>query len=152
MRTVPRIQGKGNAARLGPADSGAATRARYARGDGQPGLVRWGHQRGSVYAADQKLPVPAAFGLSASSVLRRTENRRVCAAFLRSLVERGFTGGNGLLLVLDGAKGLRAAVAEVSVTTTNMLESIMAQVEQRTELITGGRATRRSGGVPPRCS
>jgi putative transposase len=42
-----------------------------------------------------------------------TENRRVCAAFLRRLVERGFQADDGLLVVLDGAKGLRAAVAEV---------------------------------------
>lgn len=27
---------------------------RYARGDGAPERVRWGHQRGSVYLADQK--------------------------------------------------------------------------------------------------
>ncbi len=42
-----------------------------------------------------------------------TENQRVCAAFLRELVARGFTGADGLLVVLDGAKGLRAAVADV---------------------------------------
>src|SRR3990170_4032847 len=30
---------------------------RYARGDGAPHLVRWGRQRGSVYLADQKLPI-----------------------------------------------------------------------------------------------
>jgi putative transposase len=42
-----------------------------------------------------------------------TENRKSCAAFLRSLVERGFTPTDGLLVILDGAKGLRAAVAEV---------------------------------------
>jgi transposase-like protein len=41
-----------------------------------------------------------------------TENRRVCAAFLRSLIERGFRASDGLLVVLDGAKGLRAAVTE----------------------------------------
>lgn len=197
--------------------------ARYARADGRPELVRWGQQRGSVYLADQKLPVvvprvrdrarqlevplatyqqlqqpravdeglfrrilgglacreyaacaeavPEAFGLARSTVSRRfvrasarrlrelqerslagerwvallidgktfaddtlvialgvtlqgekrvlglvqtaTENQRVCAAFLGELVERGFTAGDGLLVVLDGAKGLRAAVAEV---------------------------------------
>ncbi len=196
---------------------------RYARAGGQPALVRWGRQQGSVYLADQKVPVPVprvrdrvrgverplatyqelqtpraldegllrrvlgglacrdyaacaeavpeAFGLSRSSVSRRfvqasarqlrtlqerslageqwvalvidgktfaedslvlalgvsvsgekrllglvqtaTENRRVCAAFLRSLLERGFTADDGLLVVLDGAKGLRAAVSEV---------------------------------------
>jgi len=31
--------------------------ARYSRTGGQPGLARWGSQRGSVYLADQKLPV-----------------------------------------------------------------------------------------------
>ena len=42
-----------------------------------------------------------------------TENKRVCATFLRDLVERGFTTPRGLLVVLDGAKGLRAAVRDV---------------------------------------
>lgn len=196
---------------------------RYARTGRQPGLVRWTPQAGSIYLADQKLPVtvprvrdrqanrevplttyqrfqtprhfdtgllqrvlgglatreyarcaeavPEAFGLSASSVSRRfirasarqlqtllerrldtetfvavvldgktfaddgmvtalgvtagghkrilgfvqtaTENRRVCAAFLRGLVERGLRAEEGLLVVTDGAKGLHAAVAEV---------------------------------------
>ena len=42
-----------------------------------------------------------------------TENKRTCAAFVRELVERGFTAPHGLLVVLDGAKGLRAAVRDV---------------------------------------
>jgi transposase-like protein len=42
-----------------------------------------------------------------------TENRRVCAAFLRGLVERGLRAEAGLLVVTDGAKGLHAAVHEV---------------------------------------
>lgn len=42
-----------------------------------------------------------------------TENERVCAAFLRELVERGFQTPSGLLVVLNGAKGLSAAVREV---------------------------------------
>jgi putative transposase len=42
-----------------------------------------------------------------------TENRRVCAAFLRTLVERGLRAEAGLLVVTDGAKGLHAAVEEV---------------------------------------
>lgn len=197
--------------------------ARYAHGDGRPGVVRWGQQAGSIYLADQKLPVtvprvrdrrahhevplptyqqlqapraqdvglfrrvlgglscreyeaaaeavPEAFGLARASVSRRfirasarelrrvqerrlddaqwlvlvldgktfagdqlvialgvtttgekrilglvqtaTENRRVCAAFLRALGERGFPLDRPLLVVLDGAKGLRAAVREV---------------------------------------
>jgi transposase-like protein len=196
---------------------------RYARTGGQPGLVRWSHQGGSVYLADQKLPlpvprvrdlarntevplqtyqqlreprqgdlglfrkvllglscrdyaacaeaVPAAFGLSSSTVSRRflrasarklraflerrldhydivallldgktfaedamvialgvtltgekillgfvqtaTENEQVCAAFLRDLVERGLQYAQGLLCVIDGSKGLRAALQTV---------------------------------------
>jgi transposase-like protein len=42
-----------------------------------------------------------------------TENRKVCAAFLRELVERGLRVDLGLLVVTDGAKGLHAAVREV---------------------------------------
>ena len=196
---------------------------RYAREDGVPALVRWGQQRGSIYLADQKVPmavprvrdrqagrevrlpsyaalqvpraqdlglfrrvlsgiscrdyaaaaeaVPAAFGLAKTSVSRRfirasardlarlqersladqrwlalvldgktfaedtllvalgvtptgekrilgmvqtaTENKAVCAAFLRELVGRGFPADQPILVVLDGAKGLRAAVADV---------------------------------------
>lgn len=196
---------------------------RYAREGRQPGHVRWTRQRGSIYLADQKIPievprvrdrlrgqevplqtyerlqhpraldtgllhkvlgglatreyarcaeaVPEAFGLSASTVSRRfkrasarklqelserrldgydlvalildgktfaedemvaavgvavtgekvllgfvqtaTENRKVCATFLRGLVERGLRVDLGLLVVTDGAKGLHAAVREV---------------------------------------
>ncbi len=42
-----------------------------------------------------------------------TANKTVCAAFLRELQERGFTSPTGLLVVLDGSKGLRAAVRDV---------------------------------------
>lgn len=194
----------------------------YARAGGDADLVRWGEQRGSVYLADQKLPVtvprvrnrrtgqevrletyarlqqprgldqglvhrllgglstreyarcaeaiPEAFGLSPSTVSRRfkratartlqqllarrldahdlvvvlldgktfaedemviavgvtatgekvvlgfvqtaTENRRVCAAFLRELLARGLRLDRGLLVITDGAKGLQAAVRE----------------------------------------
>lgn len=196
---------------------------RYAREGRLPGHVRWTPQRGSIFLADQKVPiqvprvrdrlrnqeialptyerlqqpraldtgllhkvlgglstreyercaeaVPEAFGLSASTVSRRfkratarklqqlterrlesydvvavlldgktfaedemvvavgvtitgekvllgfvqtaTENRKVCAAFLRELVERGLRVEGGLLVVTDGAKGLHAAVREV---------------------------------------
>ncbi len=196
---------------------------RYARQDAQPDVVRWGKQRGSIFLADQKLPitvprirdraeqrevplatytalqtpraqdvglfrrvlgglscreyeaaaeaVPEAFGLARSSVSRRfvrasahelrrlqerrlddaewlvlvldgktfagdqlvvalgvtvtgekrilglvqtaSENKRVIAAFLRELGERGLPLDRPLLVVLDGAKGLRAAVREV---------------------------------------
>jgi transposase-like protein len=196
---------------------------RYARDDGAVHRVRWGRQRGSIYVADQKLPirvprvrdrqtgtevpletyarlqqpraadegilrrllyglscrdyracaeaVPEAFGLSRSSVSRRyiratarkleelqkrrlerydlvalildgktfqdatmvtalgltingdkvilgfvetsTENGTVCADFLRQLVARGLRYEEGLLVVIDGGKGLRAAAAAV---------------------------------------
>jgi putative transposase len=42
-----------------------------------------------------------------------TENERVCAAFLRELVDRGLRTDLGLLCVLDGAKGLRKAIQRV---------------------------------------
>jgi len=197
------------------------TGPRYARHGGQAGLVRHGRQPGSVYLADQKLPiqvprvrdraqnhevplatyqrlqvprgldegvlrrilagvscreyaraaeaVPEAFGLSASTMSRRyikasarhlaalsarrldgyelvalfldgktfaadtmvmalgvtvrgekvvlgfvqtgTENATVCTAFLRDLVGRGLRTADGLLVVIDGGKGLHAAVA-----------------------------------------
>jgi len=196
------------------------TGPRYARAGGQPGLVRYGSQPGSVYLADQKLgiqvprvrdrkhncevplrtyqrlqeprradegvlrrvlaglscreyadcaeAVPEAFGLSASTVSRRyvkasarklaalserslaayevvalfldgktfaedtmvvalgvtltgekvvlgfvqtgTENAKVCTAFLKHLIERGLRYEDGLLVVIDGGKGLHAAV------------------------------------------
>jgi transposase-like protein len=186
-------------------------------------VVRWGRQRGSIYLADQKVPVvvprvrnrqvgtemplqsylrlqapraadegvrrrilyglscrdyhaaaeavPEAFGLSRSSISRRyiratarklatlqerrldqfdpvalvldgkrfandtmvialgitlrgekvllgfvqtgTEQATVCAAFLRGLLERGLRVAEGVLVVLDGGKGLRRAVQEV---------------------------------------
>ena len=42
-----------------------------------------------------------------------TEKERVCATFLRHLVDRGLRTALGLLVVLDGAKGRRAAVTSV---------------------------------------
>jgi putative transposase len=201
----------------------AAAGERYARADHAPTRVRWGQQAGSVYLADQKVPilvprvrdratntevdlptyralqtpreldrallqtilgglstheygrcvqlVPQAFGLSASTTSRRfrrashralaalqerrlggdtivavvldgktfaddamvvavgvlatgekrilgmvqtaTENRPVCAAFLRSLLDRGLRIEDGVLVVVDGSKGLAAAVRDV---------------------------------------
>jgi putative transposase len=42
-----------------------------------------------------------------------TENEKVCTEFLRSLVERGLKFDQGILVVLDGAKGLHRAVKNV---------------------------------------
>jgi putative transposase len=39
-----------------------------------------------------------------------TENEKVLTPFLRSLIERGLDISQGLLVILDGSKGLRAAV------------------------------------------
>ena len=41
-----------------------------------------------------------------------TENARTLAPFLRGLVDRGLDLSHGLLVVIDGAKGLRAAVRQ----------------------------------------
>lgn len=41
-----------------------------------------------------------------------TENKTVLAPFLRSLIERGLDISQGLLVVIDGSKGLRGAVRE----------------------------------------
>ena len=72
---------------------------------------------GKSFAADQ---VVIALGVTTTGEKRilglvqtATENKRVCATFLRELIERGFTAPAGLLVVLDGAKGLRAAVRDV---------------------------------------
>lgn len=42
-----------------------------------------------------------------------TENKAVCAALLSSLVERGLDVSGGVLFVIDGGKGLRAAIKSV---------------------------------------
>jgi len=42
-----------------------------------------------------------------------TENAKVLTPFLRSLVERGLDVSQGLLVILDGGKGLRSAVTKV---------------------------------------
>ena len=41
-----------------------------------------------------------------------TENEKVLTPFLRSLVERGLDVSQGLLVIVDGGKGLRAAVRQ----------------------------------------
>ena len=67
-----------------------------------------------------QMSVDIALGVTATGekrILRlvqtASENRRVCASFLRELGERCFPLDGPLLVVLDGAKGLRAAVREV---------------------------------------
>ena len=72
---------------------------------------------GKTFAGDQLV---IALGVTATGEKRMlglvqtaTENKRVCASFLRELGERGFPLDRPLLVVLDGGKGLRAAVREV---------------------------------------
>jgi transposase-like protein len=42
-----------------------------------------------------------------------TENERVCSEFLQSLLDRGLQIGQGLLCIIDGAKGLHKAIQKV---------------------------------------
>jgi putative transposase len=68
--------------------------------------------------ADQTMVI--ALGVQASGekqflgfVETTTENESVLTAFLRSLMDRGLDVSEGILVVLDGGKGLRAAVRKV---------------------------------------
>ncbi|MEX2182421.1 MAG: IS256 family transposase [Gemmatimonadaceae bacterium] len=72
---------------------------------------------GKTFAGDQLV---VALGVTTTGekkilglVQTASENKRVLAAFLRELGERGFPLDRPLLVVLDGARGLRAAVREV---------------------------------------
>ncbi len=68
--------------------------------------------------ADDAMVIALGITLTGEKVLlgfvqTATENERVCAAFLRDLVERGLRAAPGLLCVIDGAKGLRKALQTV---------------------------------------
>ncbi len=72
---------------------------------------------GKTFAGDQLV---IALGVTATGEKRilglvqtASENKRVIAAFLRELGARGFPLDEQILVVLDGAKGLRAAVRDV---------------------------------------
>ncbi len=72
---------------------------------------------GKTFAADEMV---VALGITLTGeklllgfVQTATENERVCAAFLRDLVERGLRHEPGLLCVIDGSKGLRKALQSV---------------------------------------
>ena len=72
---------------------------------------------GKAFAGDQLV---IALGVTATGEKRilglvqtASENKRVIASFLRELGERGFPLAQPLLVVLDGAKGLRSAVRDV---------------------------------------
>ncbi len=72
---------------------------------------------GKTFAGDQLVVALGVTGTGEKRILglvqTASENKRVLAAFLRELGERGFPLDRPLLVVLDGAKGLRAAVREV---------------------------------------
>ena len=72
---------------------------------------------GKTFAGDQLV---IALGVTTTGEKRilgmvqtASENKRVIASFLRELGERGFPLDRPLLVVVDGAKGLRAAVRDV---------------------------------------
>lgn len=71
---------------------------------------------GKTFAADQMVVAVGVWVTGEKRILgfvqTATENRAVCAEFLRSLLARGLCIEQGLLVVIDGSKGLRAAVAE----------------------------------------
>ena len=48
-----------------------------------------------------------------SFVQTATENERVVSQFLRSLLDRGLDTGSGLLVVIDGSKGIRSSIRKV---------------------------------------
>ena len=157
--------------------------ARYRRTDGRPGVVRWGQQPGSVYLADQKLPipvprvrdrvanreiplttyerlqvpraadaglfrkvlvgltcrqyaacaeaVPAAFGLSASSVSRRFI--RASARHLQTLCERRLDGDEFVAVVLDGKTFAQDALVIALGITVQGQKKILGFVQTATE-------------------
>ena len=72
---------------------------------------------GKTFAEDELVVALGLTGRGEKVVLgfvqTATENEAVCAAFLRQLVARGLRWESGLLCVIDGAKGLRAAIRRV---------------------------------------
>lgn len=71
---------------------------------------------GKTFAADAMVVAVGVWATGEKRILgfvqTATENRVVCADFLRSLLARGLCIEPGILVVIDGSKGLRAAVAE----------------------------------------
>lgn len=71
---------------------------------------------GKTFADDQMVVAVGVWATGEKRILgfvqTATENRVVCADFLRSLLARGLCLEQGLLVVIDGSKGLRAAVGD----------------------------------------
>ncbi len=74
-----------------------------------------------------------------------TENETACAEFLQGLVERGLRDEDGLLIVMDGGKGLRAGARRVfgADTPSNAVNGI----NERTWWPTCPRRSRRCGAA-----
>jgi transposase-like protein len=75
-----------------------------------------------------------------------TENATTCAAFLRSLLDRRLRIAEGLLVVLDGSKGLRRAVhdvfgaqARVQRCTWHKRENVVAYVPKHLHAVWRGK-------------
>jgi len=79
-----------------------------------------------------------------------TENAVACAAFLRGLVERGLRVGEGLLVVVDGSKGLIRAVREVFGTQAVVQRCRWHKAGERGELLAEGAAGRVAGEAAAR--
>jgi len=84
---------------------------------------------GKTFAGDQ---IIIAMGVTTTGEKRilglvqtATENKRACTSFLREIEERGFRAPNGLLAVLVG----------VNFRTTNLIESVMARLEEKTQRV-----------------
>jgi putative transposase len=71
---------------------------------------------GKTFADDQMVVAVGVWVTGEKRILgfvqTATENRVVCADFLRSLLARGLCIEQGVLVVIDGSKGLRVAAAE----------------------------------------
>ena len=82
-----------------------------------------------------------------------TENEKVLTSFLRSLVERGLDVSQGLLVILDGAKGLRAAVrkafrgrALVQRCQWHKRENVVSYLAKREQVACGSASSGRTPG------
>jgi len=72
---------------------------------------------GKTFAEDAMLTAVGVLATGEKRILglvqTATENRPVCAALLRNLLDRGLRIDDGILVVMDGSKGIAAAVREV---------------------------------------
>ena len=89
---------QGDISRIDPGARSVTVGGRELRGDAM--VIALG-----VTIQGEKLPL--------GFVQTATENEAACGAFLRGLVERGLKFEQGLLVVIDGSKGLRKAVGRV---------------------------------------